>query len=152
MLYIDQPNQVGFSYDVPTNGTRDLVSGNTTAVDFSTTPIPEQNNTFYVGTFSSENQNTTTNDTQNSARALWHFAQAWFQEFPAYKPNDDRISIWTESVCQKSAVELLSGQLLTLIHSTEVATVQRSLHSSNGKTSVSLAVPSMRLVKASISI
>ncbi len=101
MLYIDQPNQVGFSYDVPSNGTRDQTTGNTTRVDFSTTPVPEQNNTFLVGTFSSGNQNTTANDTQNAAKALWHFAQAWFQEFPAYKPNDDRISIWTESVCLK---------------------------------------------------
>lgn len=107
MLYIDQPNQVGFSYDVPTNGTRDLTSGNTTTVDFSTTPIPEQNNTFYVGTFSSGDQNTTANDTQNAAKAMWHFAQAWFQEFPAYKPSDDRISIWTESVCSKLYCETM---------------------------------------------
>lgn len=30
-------------------------------------------------------------------RALWHFAQAWFQEFPDYKPNDNSINIFTES-------------------------------------------------------
>jgi carboxypeptidase C (cathepsin A) len=30
-------------------------------------------------------------------RALWHFAQVFFQEFPDYKPNDNRVSIWTES-------------------------------------------------------
>ena len=39
----------------------------------------------------------TTQGTENSARALWHFAQVWFQEFPGYKPNDNRISISTES-------------------------------------------------------
>lgn len=28
---------------------------------------------------------------------MWNFAQVWFQEFPGYKPNDNRISIATES-------------------------------------------------------
>ena len=31
------------------------------------------------------------------AHAIWHFAQTWFEEFPFYKPNDEKISIWTES-------------------------------------------------------
>jgi carboxypeptidase C (cathepsin A) len=96
MLYIDQPVQVGFSYDTLNNGTYDAVTQNITLFN-STDPIPEQNNTLYTGTFPSTDQYSTANDTQNSARALWHFAQEWFQEFPAYKPNDNRISIWTES-------------------------------------------------------
>jgi carboxypeptidase D len=97
MLYIDQPVQVGFSYDYATNGTLDAASGNVTMEDFSN-GVPEQNNTFYVGTFASQAQSQTANDTFNAARSLWHFAQTWFTEFPDYKPNDDRISIWTESV------------------------------------------------------
>jgi len=28
---------------------------------------------------------------------MWNFAQVWFQEFPEHKPNDNRISIATES-------------------------------------------------------
>jgi len=32
-----------------------------------------------------------------TAHAIWHFAQTWFEEFPFYKPNDEKISIWTES-------------------------------------------------------
>ncbi|KAL4919475.1 Alpha/Beta hydrolase protein [Aspergillus aurantiobrunneus] len=95
MLYIDQPNQVGFSYDVPTNGTYDQLSEARDVSGFST--IPEQNNTFYVGTFPSLNASSSANTTENAARALWHFAQTWFSEFPAYKPHDDRVSIWTES-------------------------------------------------------
>ena len=79
ILYIDQPNQVGFSYDVPSNGTLDLVTGDVTLADFSE-DIPAQNNTFYVGTFPTQNPFSTANDTTNAARALWHFAQAWFQE------------------------------------------------------------------------
>ncbi|KAL2833105.1 Alpha/Beta hydrolase protein [Aspergillus pseudoustus] len=95
MLYIDQPNQVGFSYDVPTNGTYDQITGIRDVSPFSI--VPEQNNTFYVGTFPSLNASTSANTTENAARALWHFAQTWFEEFPAYKPHDDRVSIWTES-------------------------------------------------------
>lgn len=94
MLYIDQPNQVGFSYDIPTNGTTD--ESEVTLQDFSDV-VPEQNNTFYVGTFASQNPNSTANGTTNSARSLWHFAQTWFQEFPAYRPNNSAISIFTES-------------------------------------------------------
>jgi carboxypeptidase C (cathepsin A) len=59
--------------------------------------IPKQNETFLVGTFASNNISTTAQGTSSAARALWHFAQAFFQEFPTYKPNDNSISIWTES-------------------------------------------------------
>jgi carboxypeptidase C (cathepsin A) len=98
MLYIDQPDQTGLSYDILANGTQDLTdgSGNVAISDFSG-GVPTQNNTFLVGTFPSQLLNSSANGTTNAARALWHFAQVWFELFPAYKPNDDRISIWTES-------------------------------------------------------
>ncbi|KAF2181724.1 alpha/beta-hydrolase [Zopfia rhizophila CBS 207.26] len=95
MLYLDQPVQVGLSYDELTNVTVSSTNG-TKVANFSS-GVPEQNNTFYVGTYGSQNRNMTTQGTMNSARALWHFAQVWFQEFPGYKPNDNRISISTES-------------------------------------------------------
>jgi len=79
MLYIDQPTQTGFSYDVLTNGTLDQFTSNISIADFSD-GIPESNNTFLVGTFASQNQNSTANTTTNGAQAMWHFAQAWFQE------------------------------------------------------------------------
>lgn len=97
MLYIDQPNQVGFSYDVPTNGTVNRLNAEMDVSPFPDGKVPRQNSTFYVGTFPSLNQSHTANTTQNAARALWHFAQTWFSEFPHYKPQDDRVSIWTES-------------------------------------------------------
>ena len=98
MLYIDQPDQTGLSYDILANGTQDLTdgSGNVMISDFSS-GVPTQNNSFLVGTFPSQLLNSSANGTTNAARALWHFAQVWFQTFPDYKPNDDRISIWTES-------------------------------------------------------
>lgn len=96
MLYIDQPNQVGFSYDVLTNGTFDQI---TSAWDVSewTSGVPDQNNTFYVGTTSSQKPSSAANSTENAARSLWHFAQTWFTEFPHYKPRNDKVNIWTES-------------------------------------------------------
>lgn len=100
MLYIDQPNQVGLSYDVPTNVTVNLDSGEDgepiVPTDFSE-GVPEGNLTTRFGTYSSQNKDSTANSTANAAHALWHFAQTFFTEFPHYKPNDDRINLWTES-------------------------------------------------------
>ncbi|RFU77086.1 carboxypeptidase s1 [Trichoderma arundinaceum] len=98
MLYIDEPNQVGFSYDIPTNCTANLSDGgfDLKPADFST-KVPDLNLTSMAGTFSSQKPTHTTNSTAQAAHALWHFAQAWFSEFPHYKPSNDRISIWAES-------------------------------------------------------
>lgn len=98
MLYIDQPNQVGFSYDVPTNCTVDLTSGEEgpRPADFAD-GVPETNNTLRVGTFASQDLRQTTNTTKQAGHALWHFAQTFFFEFPGYRPRDDRISLWAES-------------------------------------------------------
>lgn len=98
MLYLEQPVQVGLSYDTLANYTLDLISGNVTALgEDEDEPIPEQNATFLIGTYPSRNRNNTAQGTRNAAIALWHFAQVWFQEFPGYHPNDSRISIATES-------------------------------------------------------
>lgn len=101
ILYIDQPNQVGFSYDIPTNISLSLaMSNNEDAVpkvaDFSD-GVPEQNATFFVGTRSSQNPSFTANTTSHAAVAFWHFAQTWFEEFPQYKPHDEKVSLFTES-------------------------------------------------------
>lgn len=99
ILYIDEPNQVGFSYDEPTNVTYVAGGGdffNPTPTDFSD-GVPESNLTHRVGTSSSQKPSHTTNSTAQAAHALWHFAQTWFSEFPHYKPENDRISIWAES-------------------------------------------------------
>ena len=100
ILYLDQPNQVGYSYDTPTN-----VTVATTGLQFEPAikpgnfedGVPEQNLTFQVGTLSSQNPRHTVNSTQHAAVALWHFAQTFFEEFPFYKPADEKISLFTES-------------------------------------------------------
>ena len=96
MLYLDQPVQVGFSYDVITNGTYNLSSSEVLPADF-TDGFPAPNNTFMVGTFSSQDGNFTANSTIHAAHALWHFVQTWFEEFPFYKPKDEKVHLWTES-------------------------------------------------------
>ncbi|GAB7360241.1 hypothetical protein MBLNU230_g8001t1 [Neophaeotheca triangularis] len=96
MLYLDQPVQVGLSYDTLQNVTTNLLTGEVTVLN-ATDPIPEQNATFLVGTYPSQDGNQTAEGSVNAAIALWHFAQVWFQEFPGYSPNDSRISIATES-------------------------------------------------------
>ncbi|KAF9869744.1 serine carboxypeptidase [Colletotrichum karsti] len=100
MLYIDQPNQVGFSYDVLTNitmsmGEEDYMEAH--PADFSD-GVPEAGNwTHRYGTTSSQNVSRTAQTTAQAAHSLWHFAQTWFFEFPFYKPADDRVSLWAES-------------------------------------------------------
>ncbi|KAH7350655.1 carboxypeptidase C [Rhexocercosporidium sp. MPI-PUGE-AT-0058] len=101
MLYLDQPAQVGFSYDILTNVTVNFAAseGSQTIqpANFTDGDIPASNYTFFTGTMGSQSLSTTANSTTHAAHALWHFAQTWFSEFPAYKPHDDRISLWTES-------------------------------------------------------
>ncbi|KAF2747109.1 alpha/beta-hydrolase [Sporormia fimetaria CBS 119925] len=96
MLYLDQPANVGLSYSDLQNVTVSTSTGDVEVADFSES-VPEQNNTFYVGTYGSQNPNDTTQGTMNSARAMWMFAQTWFTEFPGYKPNNNKVSISTES-------------------------------------------------------
>ncbi|KAK2602378.1 hypothetical protein N8I77_008916 [Diaporthe amygdali] len=107
VLYIDQPVQVGFSYDTLHNGTYDLLAMDLMddsheesfpiKLDDFADGIPETNSTFYVGTFASQNSTLAPNSTDHAAVALWHFAQTWFEEFPEYKPHDEKISLWAES-------------------------------------------------------
>lgn len=101
MLYVDEPNQVGLSYDTPTNVTVFLDDGEQARVvptDFSGgAPAPALNLTARAGTASSQEASHTANSTAQAAHALWHFAQTFFAEFPHYRPADDRISLWAES-------------------------------------------------------
>ncbi|TAQ90651.1 hypothetical protein B7494_g1025 [Chlorociboria aeruginascens] len=87
ILFVDQPNQIGFSYDVPTNGSLDLLTS-----DLYTPPqvLPSSQpaDTFMNGTFSSLNSNNTANTTETAAMAVWHMLQGFLGAFPQYRPND----------------------------------------------------------------
>ncbi|CAJ0547911.1 Ff.00g046650.m01.CDS01 [Fusarium sp. VM40] len=84
MLFIDQPNQVGFSYDTPTNSTYDLISNEV---------LPTRADPDYPdwalrnGTFSSNNGNFTANTTETAAMAVWHMVQGFLTTFPQYQPS-----------------------------------------------------------------
>jgi len=65
---------------------------------FTAESTSRHNYSTIAGTFASGNQASTANTTVIAAHAAWHFAQTFFGEFPEYQPNDNKISIWTESV------------------------------------------------------
>ncbi len=105
MLYVDQPNSVGFSYDVVLNSTFDTLFlvpealNDTGVVSFDDYPegVPEANSTLWYGSFPSQNILHTANTTAIAARTLWHFAQGFFGSFPEYKTCNKDISLWGNS-------------------------------------------------------
>ena len=86
ILYIDQPNLTGFSYDRPTKGILDLFTS-TVFTPPSSAPGDQSPHTYLDGTFSSNNANSTTNTTQIAAHALWHMLQGFLGTFPQYNPG-----------------------------------------------------------------
>ncbi|KAF2029598.1 alpha/beta-hydrolase [Setomelanomma holmii] len=99
LMYIDQPLQVGYSYDTLVNGTLDIVASPFAyrPANFNQTGVPETNLTFLTGTFASENLANAPNTSMAAAPFMWHFMQTWLQEFPAYKPKTNSFSMWGES-------------------------------------------------------
>ena len=86
ILYVDQPNEVGFSYDTPTNGSLNLFTSIITN-PASGVPSGSPDSVFINGTFSSNNVNTTTNTTEIAAHAIWHMLQGFLATFPQYNPG-----------------------------------------------------------------
>ncbi|KAJ1337868.1 Serine carboxypeptidase [Microdochium nivale] len=85
MLFVDQPNQVGFSYDEPTQGSLDLMTNRIT-IPATSRPNSLPANVFINGTFSSQNPAQTSNTTQTAATAIWHMLQGFLGAFPEFKP------------------------------------------------------------------
>lgn len=86
VLFLDQPTQVGFSFDTPVNGTLSLITSNVVnpprSKDSSTPPHLLLN-----GTFSSGNALNTQNTSFIAASASWHFLQGFLAAFPQYNPG-----------------------------------------------------------------
>jgi carboxypeptidase C (cathepsin A) len=91
ILYIDQPAQTGFTYDEIVDGVLNAIDG---SVDVSGAKVP-LNVTSIKGKFSSQDPAHAVNTTDISARAIYHFVQAWFHEFKEYRR--DNIHVWTQS-------------------------------------------------------
>ncbi|EFW18239.1 serine carboxypeptidase [Coccidioides posadasii str. Silveira] len=94
MLYVDQPVQAGFSYDVITKGYMDLETASIYAGE-----VPNNSTTKIAGLFASQNISNTANTTENAARQFWYFLETWAQDFDRYTNNRQNfaINIWTES-------------------------------------------------------
>lgn len=81
MLYIDQPVEVGFSYDSLINGTINQMKDPFTVTPWSSnSSLPKSNETFFYGTFAAQNPKTAPSTTETSTKALWEFLQTWLQE------------------------------------------------------------------------
>ncbi|KAI9770437.1 MAG: hypothetical protein M1840_003323 [Geoglossum simile] len=87
IVYIDQPNQVGFSYDRPTNASIDLLDSDSPFRPLGSAPLDQPSYTFLRGTFSSNDPLATTNTTEISAHAIWHMLQGFMAAFPQYNPG-----------------------------------------------------------------
>ncbi|KAM5346705.1 hypothetical protein ACJ41O_009710 [Fusarium nematophilum] len=85
MLFIDQPNQVGLSYDTPTRGTINFARDEVEQPPVANTNLPEW--VLLNGTFSSGNGNHTANTTETAAMAVWHMVQGFLTTFPQYQPS-----------------------------------------------------------------
>lgn len=112
MLYIDQPVQTGFSYDILVNGTLDLIQNIITPANFSGSLVV--NETTLWGTFPSQDNSSITAGSERGANALWHFMQVWTAEyvivihqlshsanmsrFPEDHVKHKKISFWGNSV------------------------------------------------------
>jgi carboxypeptidase C (cathepsin A) len=87
MIYIDQPVQVGLSYDVLTNLSHNLLS-NTFYPPSPSPPTGSAPSFAYLnGTFSSQRSYATPNTTETAAQVVWHFLQTWLSSFPLYNPG-----------------------------------------------------------------
>lgn len=105
VIFIDQPNQVGFSFDKLTNGSLDLLTSGL-AFPPSSASVDQPAYTYLNGTFSSNDNHASANTTEIAAHTVWHMLQGFLGTFPQYNPaltsNSTRsgpvgINLFTES-------------------------------------------------------
>ena len=105
IIFVDQPSQVGFSFDELTNGSLNLLDS-TISFPPSSAPAGQTDYTHLNGTFSSNNGNSSANTTEIAAHTMWHMLQGFLASFPQYNPaftrNDTQtgpvgINLFTES-------------------------------------------------------
>ncbi|RCI16686.1 hypothetical protein L249_2687 [Ophiocordyceps polyrhachis-furcata BCC 54312] len=99
MLFVDQPNKVGFSYDTPSNGTLSFIKNSIIRPPISTDGAPLAW-AFVNGTFSNSEARSTANSTSAAAMAVWHLLQGFLSALPGYQPALDApvgLSLFCES-------------------------------------------------------
>ena len=91
LLFIDQPTQVGFSYDELVNASVDFSKPNPFLNESLVSPRPlplgKPSWLFKNGTFSSGQDENTQHSTAIAARACWQFLQSFLSAFPQYNPG-----------------------------------------------------------------
>lgn len=112
MLFIDQPNQVGFSYDTATNASLNMLTKE--LFEPPTSPPSDLPGFMFLnGTFGSETENdkgtsaTTANTTEIAAAATWHFLQTWLSTFPQYNPST-RPNVTTPNSDEPAGINLFT--------------------------------------------
>ncbi|PHH62498.1 hypothetical protein CDD81_7071 [Ophiocordyceps australis] len=89
MLFLDQPNQVGFSFDTPTNGTLSLLN-----TSFAYPPVDARASWDQLnGTFSTNSPQAAPNTTQAAALAAWHVVQAFMAVIPRSQPRTSPVAL-----------------------------------------------------------
>lgn len=83
IVFIDQPVQVGFSYDTATKVSLNLLD-ESKIIPPANVPATQPGYTFLNGTFGSGNPSYTANTSQIAAQSLWHFLQTFLTSFPQY--------------------------------------------------------------------
>jgi carboxypeptidase C (cathepsin A) len=109
LLFIDQPTQVGFSYDEAVNATVDFRDGN---IVYNLTSPPQGIPAWSMlnGTFSSGYVGQTENSTVVAANAAWHFLQGFLSAFPRYNPGQHPNSTTVEPTGVNLFAESYGGQ------------------------------------------
>lgn len=91
LLFIDQPTQVGFSYDELANVTFDYVNNVQNVRDDPKNVLPAPNDSppwrFLNATLASGRMESTQNSSAIAARSCWHFLQGFLSAFPQYNPG-----------------------------------------------------------------
>lgn len=109
MLYVDQPNLVGLSYDDVTPASQNLL---TDSFNYPPGDVPAgQPSWSYInGSFGSGNNYATANTTEIAAHAIWHFLQAFLGTFPQYNPGVGSNSSSVEAAGINLFAESYGGQ------------------------------------------
>jgi carboxypeptidase C (cathepsin A) len=108
LLFIDQPTQVGFSYDKAMNVSVDFRHGDI----YEAMPLPKGVPawSFANGTFSTFDMDHTQNSTIIAASAAWHFLQGFLSAFPQYNPGHHPNTATTEATSVNLFGESYGGQ------------------------------------------
>jgi carboxypeptidase C (cathepsin A) len=108
LLFIDQPTQVGFSFDERVNASVNLMNDHAFVPESRSPPqsvpanIPSWR--WFNGTFASGVTGNTQDTTAIAAQACWHFLQGFLSTFPQYNPGTRPNS----SVVEPAAVNLFA--------------------------------------------